>query len=97
MDGTGLCMFRWAIISYQLDQRLLCCVFFSCGELNFGDCVGLYGVGMYASGKISAVLDLKWGKRQHFIFYIFTTTHMCHFPPRGECGAQPYTWRHHFI
>jgi len=25
---TGLCMFRWAIISYQLDQRLLCCVFF---------------------------------------------------------------------
>jgi len=23
---TGLCMFRWAIISYQLDQRLLCCV-----------------------------------------------------------------------
>jgi len=25
---TGLCLFRWAIISYQLDQRLLCCVFF---------------------------------------------------------------------
>jgi len=25
---TGLCMFRWAIIFYQLDQRLLCCVFF---------------------------------------------------------------------
>jgi len=25
---TGLCMSRWAIISYQLDQRLLCCVFF---------------------------------------------------------------------
>jgi len=25
---TGLCMFRWAIISYQLGQRLLCCVFF---------------------------------------------------------------------
>jgi len=25
---TGLCMFRWEIISYQLDQRLLCCVFF---------------------------------------------------------------------
>jgi len=24
---TGPCMFRWAIISYQLDQRLLCCVF----------------------------------------------------------------------
>jgi len=24
----GLCMSRWAIISYQLDQRLLCCVFF---------------------------------------------------------------------
>jgi len=24
----GLYMFRWAIISYQLDQRLLCCVFF---------------------------------------------------------------------
>jgi len=24
----GPCMFRWAIISYQLDQRLLCCVFF---------------------------------------------------------------------
>jgi len=21
MDGTGLCMFRWAIISYQLAQR----------------------------------------------------------------------------
>jgi len=27
-DGTGLCMFKWAIISYQLDLRLLCCVFF---------------------------------------------------------------------
>jgi len=26
---TGLSMFRWAIISYQLDQRLLCCVFFN--------------------------------------------------------------------
>jgi len=25
---TGLCMFRWAIIFYLLDQRLLCCVFF---------------------------------------------------------------------
>jgi len=25
---TGLCMFRWAVISYQLGQRLLCCVFF---------------------------------------------------------------------
>jgi len=25
---TGLCMFRWAIVPYQLDQRLLCCVFF---------------------------------------------------------------------
>jgi len=25
---TGLCMFIWTIISYQLDQRLLCCVFF---------------------------------------------------------------------
>jgi len=25
---TGLCMFRWAIISHQLDQRLLCGVFF---------------------------------------------------------------------
>jgi len=25
---AGLCMFRWAIISYQLGQRLLCCVFF---------------------------------------------------------------------
>jgi len=25
---TGLCMSRWAIIAYQLDQRLLCCVFF---------------------------------------------------------------------
>jgi len=25
---TGLCMSRQAIISYQLDQRLLCCVFF---------------------------------------------------------------------
>jgi len=25
---TGLCTFRWAIISYQLDQRLLCYVFF---------------------------------------------------------------------
>jgi len=24
----GLCMFRWAIISYQSRQRLLCCVFF---------------------------------------------------------------------
>jgi len=24
----GPCMSRWAIISYQLDQRLLCCVFF---------------------------------------------------------------------
>jgi len=25
---TALCMFRWAIIAYQLDQRSLCCVFF---------------------------------------------------------------------
>jgi len=25
---TGLCMFKWAIISYQLGQRLLCPVFF---------------------------------------------------------------------
>jgi len=25
---TGLCMFRWAIISYQLGQKLLCCVIF---------------------------------------------------------------------
>jgi len=24
----GPCIFRWAIISYQLDQRLLCCMFF---------------------------------------------------------------------
>jgi len=24
MEGTGLCMFKWAIISYQLDLRLLC-------------------------------------------------------------------------
>jgi len=24
---TGLCMFKWAITSYQLVQRLLCCVF----------------------------------------------------------------------
>jgi len=24
----GLCVSRWAILSYQLDQRLLCCVFF---------------------------------------------------------------------
>jgi len=25
---TGLCMSRWATISYQLDQRLFCYVFF---------------------------------------------------------------------
>jgi len=25
---TGLCMSRWAIVYYQLYQRLLCCVFF---------------------------------------------------------------------
>jgi len=31
MDGTGLCMFKWAIISYRLDLRLLCCVFFYVG------------------------------------------------------------------
>jgi len=24
---TRFCVFRWAIISYQLDLRLLCCVF----------------------------------------------------------------------
>jgi len=28
MVGTGLCMFKWAIIAYQMDLRLLCCVFF---------------------------------------------------------------------
>jgi len=25
---AGLCMIRWAITSYQLNQKLLCCVFF---------------------------------------------------------------------
>jgi len=29
---TGLCMSRWAIMSYQLDQRLLCLVIL-CGDL----------------------------------------------------------------
>jgi len=28
MDSTGHCMFKWAFISYQLELRLLCCVFF---------------------------------------------------------------------
>jgi len=28
MDGTGFCMIKWAIIAYQLGQRLLCCMFF---------------------------------------------------------------------
>jgi len=38
MDGTGLCMFKWAIISYQLDLRLLCCVVLLCDGLSIGKC-----------------------------------------------------------
>jgi len=37
---TGLCMSRWAIISYQLDQRLLCCVLFHVAILSSRECVG---------------------------------------------------------
>jgi len=52
----GTCMFRWAIISYQLDQRLLCCV--SCADLSVSECgatsLGCQGIGMCASGKISS-------------------------------------------
>jgi len=52
----GLCMFRWSIISYQLGQRLLCYVLFLVFFLEFcvvAETLGLHGLGMCVSGKIS--------------------------------------------
>jgi len=53
---TGLCMSRWAIISIGSEVIVLCVL--SCGELSLRECVaagtlGLHGVGMCVSGKIS--------------------------------------------
>jgi len=49
----GLCMFRWAIISYQLGQGLLCHVL-SCVDLTVMECalagLGRHRVGMCVSG-----------------------------------------------
>jgi len=57
---TGLCLFRWAIISIGSKDIGLCVL--SCGDLTLGECVaardtgsplGRHGIGMCASVKIS--------------------------------------------
>jgi len=42
----GLCMFRWAIISNQLDQRLLCCMFFRVAILSLRECAAAGDTGL---------------------------------------------------
>jgi len=54
MDGTGLCMFRWAIISYQLDLKVIVLCVLSCVDLSVTECGAGHGIGMCASGKISS-------------------------------------------
>jgi len=50
----GLCTFRWAVMSYQLDQRLLCVL--SCGKLSLREYVAAgtlshHRIEMYISGR----------------------------------------------
>jgi len=79
---TRLCMVRWAIISYQLDQRLLCCVVFHV-VIWLWECV--WRQRHWAAMELGCVLLVSYlsdilghcgvgrsgDKRYHFILFIF--------------------------
>jgi len=58
----GLCMFRWAIISYQLDQSY-CVVFLSCSDLSVRKCVAARDTGLLWSWDVcfwQDVYQISW-------------------------------------
>jgi len=57
-------MSRWAIISYQLDQWLLCCVFFHVAiqvqeSMGWLETLGHHGIGMCLSGMVVTCLETR--------------------------------------